>query len=102
MGQRGVGYHSCRLLAGRCWWRCPFKMSFGHPHHDCAGSKTATKPPLKLGADHYFHALGYFILAARKIGVNETAAGEFTPPKAEIQSDPHTYDLPGANDQPTS
>lgn len=45
----------------------------------------------RLGPDHYYHALNYLVLAAKKIGISESSGG-FQPPKAEIDFDPRTYD----------
>ena len=49
----------------------------------------------RLGPDHYYHALNYLLLAAKKIGLSESSE-RFHPPKVEIDFDPRTYD----EDQP--
>jgi len=52
----------------------------------------------KLGPDHYYHALNYLSLAARKVGVSESALEIYQPRvQAEMDFDPHTYD----QDSPT-
>jgi hypothetical protein len=49
-----------------------------------------------LGPDHYFNALGYAMLAARRVGVNETSR-DFKPVVVEIDFNPHTYDSEDAS-----
>jgi hypothetical protein len=47
----------------------------------------------KLGADHYFHALGYCLLAARRVGVSDEAPGYHQKVRVITDFDPRTYDL---------